>query len=1210
MQPDEHLTKAKADIPPGLKMRYTLRGHNKSINRIAWSPEGQRLASPSEDGDIIIWDMKTGKAIATLQHPGGVASLAWSPQGKTLISGGYSGISLWDVRTKKRLKILSDFAHVFSLAWSPDGQFIASGEFMKGAIRLWTPTCEPYLTFDGSHEELTHLAWSPDGQMLAGCYRSDSSIRLWKTHSEKLHAVLKGDSGFNNYVAWSPDGRRLASCGGGTTIRMWDVETKQILNILEGHAGNINAVHFSPDGRLLASKSSDGTVRIWRCDSWETVAVFGETKSIFWIPAIAFNPTNPLLLATLGEMDTVIRVWELDHDLLLGAAAPSRTVKYTSAKVMLVGESNVGKSCLAMRLAENRYPKDHEQSTTHGMRFWSMQPEQLSGRAAPSSNERRDIVLWDMGGQSEYQLVHQLFLRDTTLALFLFDPTRGRAAFEEMEAWNIRFENQLQGRKCVKLLVGSKIDKPNNLVNRKSLEALIARCGFKGYYETSALTGRGIAELREAMAGALDWGSLAKIIRPELFQRIRDEIEDQRKIGQVILYLNDIKRHLRKWFSKAVEHQPVEAVAEQLAAQGLVAITRLSSGEGVLVLQVGEIERYAGSLIMAARGNLRDVPTLEVQSLQSPDLSLPGIAEKDRLQRHQELVVLECVVQLLIEHGICFQQEGLLIFPSLFSAVEQVEGEASQSVSLSYDFSGAIDNIYASLVAWLVIGQQFGRVRLRQNQAEFEAPGRGVCGLRKVERGRGFAHLDIFFDDEVSRQLRGQFVNFVERHLRQHGVDIIEHLEVTCTCGYQFTEDSINKRIAKGEEDIGCPECDCRIKITEGVKRLRERDPDLAHRTWALRTEIEKRRKQIVANVPQVFANLDERQDDTEPIRLLHLSDLHLSGGVDTEQILQPLIDDIRDESGGLGFKQVDFLIISGDLTNRAAPEEFEVARQFVSALIREFDLTAERCIVVPGNHDLSWEEEVYHWKPGRSVNVAGLLEEHYYPQGDGYLVRDERSYPNRFRNFSQYFYHPLVQKEYPLAFEEQCISYLFPQTGLQFIALNSSWHIDEWFRNRAGINLGALARGLVKAREEIERAVDSKVLDVDAPILRIGVWHHPVTGNDKIRDDAFMERLRRSAVRLCLHGHVHENRAEVVGYPHPQKIHVIGAGSFGAEASQRPESTPRLYNVLEIARDHSSVKVHTRSMLKQGGAWEGWAVWPTQDPTRKSSYYIIGESG
>jgi hypothetical protein len=68
----------------------------------------------------------------------------------------------------------------------------------------------------------------------------------------------------------------------------------------------------------------------------------------------------------------------------------------------------------------------------------------------------------------------------------------------------------------------------------------------------------------------------------------------------------------------------------------------------------------------------------------------------------------------------------------------------------------------------------------------------------------------------------------------------------------------------------------------------------------------------------------------------------------------------------------------------------------------------------------------------------------------------------------------------------------------------------------------------------------------------------------------------------------------------------LAGAGSFGAVAKHRPESTPRLYNLVEAARDYSSIKIHTRCMRKEGGAWEPHAIWPGEKPGERRAYYVI----
>jgi len=342
------------------------------------------------------------------------------------------------------------------------------------------------------------------------------------------------------------------------------------------------------------------------------------------------------------------------------------------------------------------------------------------------------------------------------------------------------------------------------------------------------------------------------------------------------------------------------------------------------------------------------------------------------------------------------------------------------------------------------------------------------------------------------------------------------------------------------------------------------------------------------------------------PVRILHLSDLHFDKDDDPLARLQPLLRDIRDRDGGLGFEHLDYLILSGDLTNHGSAEEFDCVYRFVSELIKHFELSAGRCVIVPGNHDLSWKTKVYDWQPKDEVVLNTLKPGSYVEQGEGYLIRDESAYPKRFENFGR-FYHELIQLPYPLRPAAQCIPILFEDTRLQLLALNSAWEIDRYNRDRSSINPSALAAGLLEAAEQIARARRDGRMAQDADVLRIAVWHHPVTGNEKISDDAFLEQLRQEQVKLCLHGHVHEDRADVIGYLHPRSaVYITGAGSFGAPVNARPESTPRLYNLLEVWRDHSKIRVHTRCLRKDGGAWEGWAVWPGAQATERCTYYDI----
>jgi small GTP-binding protein len=918
------------------------------------------------------------------------------------------------------------------------------------------------------------------------------------------------------------------------------------------------------------------------------------TQSGWWIPSLALHPTLPVVATAGSEPGTpeddrckLVHFWEFTPDVLLRRSlAP--TVAYTSAKIVLVGESNVGKSYLAHRIATGSPPEEGTIKSTHGMKFWRLEPELLSPSAKTPEGQRRDVVLWDMGGQDEYRLIHQLFLHDTTVALVLLDPTRGAAAFKEVETWNKYLDKQLRGRASVKFLVGAKMDQPSNTIDLQALVRLCEDCGFRNYFETSAITGRGLTDLCVALAEAIDWDKLGLTSRPEVFQQIRDELETRRKRGEVVIRLVDLGRETVAGKKADVPRAAVQAVTEQLATQGLIARSRVSTGEPVLVLQVQEIERYAGSLILAARNNPRGVAALELRAIAHAEFPLPGIDENDRLPRNHEKPVLECTVQLMLEHGICFQHEGLLVFPSLFApAARATDTKLPHAVSLYYDFAGAIDNVYASLVAWLVLAQDFGRVRLWSDRAEFEVKDGGLCGLRKVGRSGGFAHVDVYFDAETPAARRKEFISFVEDHLARNGVEVREHVAIKCSCGHEFAEETLRQRIARGDRDVLCPVCETRHSLTEGATEAREKDPKVSHHTWALRTQIEKLREQMTRQAVQVLVETEDASPASGPIHLLHLSDLHFSHTTPVKARLQWLEDDLQT---GLGIGALDYLVVSGDFTNRGSAEGLEKAYEFVSELAEKFSLSAERCVFVPGNHDVRDLREAYEWRE----NPNGLKEVEWVKQGEIILARS-KNYPQRFSAFSEEFYHKFLQKPYPLEWPLQAFTIPFWETGIQFLALNSCWQVDQFNRKRSGIHPEAVASALNAAKKQERDARYSG--NLKGPVLRIAVWHHAVSGPEMMQDVDFLGHLHNAGVRIALHGDVHESRrGQDEPWRHGKPLFIMGAGAFGAPAANRPESTPRLFNLLAIDRTLRSARIHTRQQLKPDSPWKPWNEWPRSD--------------
>src|SRR6185295_9754921 len=154
----------------------------------------------------------------------------------------------------------------------------------------------------------------------------------------------------------------------------------------------------------------------------------------------------------------------------------------TNAKVLLVGDSGVGKSGLAYRLTEDRF-----EPTVSTDAAWATQLK-LPGDVNTKETER-EIWLWDFAGQSDYRLIHQLFMDETALAVLVFDPQSDNP-FEGLGQWDRDLQRAAR-RPFEKLLVAGRVDRGGLMVSSRSISEFLEERGFAKYVETSALTGHG-----------------------------------------------------------------------------------------------------------------------------------------------------------------------------------------------------------------------------------------------------------------------------------------------------------------------------------------------------------------------------------------------------------------------------------------------------------------------------------------------------------------------------------------------------------------------------------------------------------------------------------------------------------------------------------------------------------------------------------------------
>ena len=322
-----------------VKEYNSLEGHTDRVESIAFSPDGQIIATASDDNTAKLWSLK-GELLATLS---GIAPIVFSPDGQSIATASWDNtVKLWSLEGKLLATLSGHASGVLSVAFSPDGGTVATASY-DDTTKLWSLEGKLLATLSGHKDRvipiiyenalnarsalyrknlppsnnqnayslrkngMTIVAFSPNGQRIT-TFSRENIAQLWSVEGELLSTLsLSGMIA----VVFSPDGQRIATTTWDNTAELWSLEGELLLATLSGHTDIITSIAFSPNGQKIATASRDNTTKIWSLDGKMLVTLSGHGDSVL---SIAFSP-NGQKIATASN-DNTVKIWSLEGELL------------------------------------------------------------------------------------------------------------------------------------------------------------------------------------------------------------------------------------------------------------------------------------------------------------------------------------------------------------------------------------------------------------------------------------------------------------------------------------------------------------------------------------------------------------------------------------------------------------------------------------------------------------------------------------------------------------------------------------------------------------------------------------------------------------------------------------------------------------------------------------------------------------------------------
>jgi small GTP-binding protein len=402
----------------------------------------------------------------------------------------------------------------------------------------------------------------------------------------------------------------------------------------------------------------------------------------------------------------------LDVEVLLGKRAAARpgprvdgSVQHRTAKVILVGDTGVGKSGLAHRLIDGRFV---DTRSSHARKAHILDSSTV--KSAAGVDEHREVVLWDLAGQPAYRLVHQLAMDDAAVACVLFDARSETNPLEGAAYWSQALDQARTNAPIAKLLVPSRMDVGGLPVSQERLQVFAQERGFAGVFPTSAFTGDGCDALLKAVRERIRWDDLPAVSSTETLAALRGFVA-KLKSGALLVTIADLHRRFKADYGRPVQMETFIAYLQRLEDTDAVDVLAFHSvgqepkPETFVLLDPTRVDAYASALLVAARDEPDGPGHLLESRVRNGDFKLP---DTERLgDKEAEKHLLWFVAESLFARDLALREKikvngketDYVVFPAQCTTELKFPGKGVLGVA--FGFAGPVKSIYATLIAQL-----------------------------------------------------------------------------------------------------------------------------------------------------------------------------------------------------------------------------------------------------------------------------------------------------------------------------------------------------------------------------------------------------------------------------------------------------------------------------------------------------------------------------